>query len=291
MPTMVERYRRPLLFYGLATAIPWTLWVLAGHVSHIEPSTPPLVLVESALGFLGLLGPVIVAFALIAADPVLKSDLIERLFRFRTFKPLYWILACLLMLASILLATAISLLLGYSPSQFQLAAHASFSSGVVPVWFLLILAPIIEELAWHSYGTDCLRSRFNLFATCMIFALFWGLWHAPLALIKNYYQANLAQAGLLSTLNFPISIIPFVLIMNWLYYKAGRNVWIAVIFHVTAGYFNELFRTNPDTKVIQTGLLMVVAAFLVLRERDFFFRRSQPAAAAFEPAMDRSAHS
>jgi membrane protease YdiL (CAAX protease family) len=284
MPAMVERYRRPLAFYGLATAIPWTLWALAGRISHIEPSTPLLTVAESALGFLGLLGPVIVAFALIAKDPVLKADLFERLFHVRSVRPLYWVLAGSLMLASILLATGLSLLLGYSPTQFQLAAHASFSFGPVPVWFLLILAPIIEELAWHSYGTDCLRSRFNLFATCMIFAVFWGLWHAPLALIKDYYQANLVHTGLLSTLNFPLSIIPFVLIMNWLYYKASRNIWIAVVFHVTAGYFNELFQTNPDTKVIQTGLLMIVAVFLVIRERDFFFERKQATEAAREPA-------
>lgn len=277
MPTIVERYRRPALFYSLATAIPWGFWILAGKVSHTQPSTPSLVLATSVIGVLGLLGPMAVALALIATDPALKSDLKKRFFNFGAVKPLYWIGACGLMPASILLAMAVSLLFGYSPSQFRLASHASFSSGVFPVWFLLILAPVIEELGWHSYGTDCLRSRFNLFATCIIFAVFWGVWHAPLALIKDYYQSNLIETGLLSTLNFPISIVPFVLIMNWLYYKSGRNIWIAIIFHVTAGYFNELFATNPDSKVIQTAILMVIAAFIVLKERDFFFNPDRPA--------------
>ncbi len=276
MPSDVKRYRRPIVFYGLATAIAWGFWVAAGYVSHIDPSTPLLVLAASALGVLGLLAPTGVAAALIWPDPELRRDVARRLYNFSAGRPIYWVIACFLMLASILAATAVSMLFGYSPSQFALAGHFSFSSGVLPVWFLLIAAPIIEELAWHSYGTDALRSRLNLFLTCLIFGAFWAVWHAPLALIRDYYQSNLTNAGLLDALNFPVSIVPFVLIMNWIYYKAGRNISIVVVFHVTAGYFNEIFATNPDTKIIQTALLLVVAAALVIRDRDFFFNRNHP---------------
>lgn len=277
MTAIVGRYRQPLLFYAVATLVPWALWAGAGHVSHLEPSTPQRVLIASALGLLGLLGPMAAAAALTLGDPALRADLLGRFFNFGAVRPAYWLVACLLMPASILLAMALSLFLGYSASQFQLAAHPSFSSGVFPVWFLLIVAPIIEELGWHTYGTDGLRSRFNLFTTSMIFAVFWGLWHAPLALIKDYYQSNLVETGLLGTLNFPISIIPFVLIMNWLYYRTGRNICVAAIFHITAGYFNELFATHPDSKIIQTGLLLVVAGALLLTERKLFFSRQEPA--------------
>ena len=67
--------------------------------------------------------------------------------------------------------------------------------------------------------------------------------------------------------------IPYVLLMNWLYYKTGRNILVAIVFHITAGYFNEIFDTHPDSKIIQTGLLLILATILVLREKDFFFRR------------------
>ena len=138
---------------------------------------------------------------------------------------------------------------------------------------MLLIAPVIEELAWHSYGTDCLRSRFSLFNTSLIFAVFWALWHLPLSFIKDYYQSNLVETGLIHALNFPISLIPFVLLMNWLYYKTGRNILVAVVFHTTAGYFNEIFSTHPDSKIIQTVLLIVLAVVVVLKERDFFFKR------------------
>ena len=273
MASSVRLYRRPLVFYLLATALPWAFWGMAGHLSRIEPATPSLVLAASILGFLGLLGPMAVAAALCWPDRALRRDLLRRFTNFSETRPIHWLVACLVMPASILLATAISLLFGYGAAQFTVTGHYTFSSGVFPVWFLLFVAPIIEEVGWHSYGTDSLRSRFNVFATSMIFAAFWAIWHAPLASIKGYYQSNLAAAGLAASLNFALSIFPFVMIMNWLYYKAGRNIAIVAVFHITAGYFNEIFATHPDTKIIQTVVLTVLTLGLVLREPAFFFRR------------------
>lgn len=57
--------------------------------------------------------------------------------------------------------------------------------------------------------------------------------------------------------------------MNWLYYKTGRNIIIPIIFHITAGYFNEIFATHPDSKVIQTILLLIVAIIFVAKEKVF----------------------
>jgi len=141
------------------------------------------------------------------------------------------------------------------------------------VWLMLVIAPILEELAWHSYGTDCLRNRLNLFNTSMVFGAFWGLWHVPLSTIRGYYQSNLVETGWIYGVNFLVSIFPYVILMNWLYYKSGRNITLAAVFHVTAGYFNEIFATHPDSKIIQTALLILIAAAVILKERGFFFMR------------------
>jgi hypothetical protein len=101
--------------------------------------------------------------------------------------------------------------------------------------------------------------------------MFWAIWHVPLSTIRDYYQSNLVATGWIYGVNFLVSIIPYVLIMNWLYYKTGRNILIAIVFHITAGYFNEIFTTHPDSKIIQTCLLLVVAAVLVVKEKNFFF--------------------
>ncbi len=264
------KYKHPIVFYVLSTIIPWTFWIVTGKLSR-EPN--PNMSLISGLGFLGLLTPMITAFWLIHKETGLKKDLGRRLFNFKSIKPVYLILSLFLMLASILLAQAVSLLFGYSVNQFTITGHYTFSSGVFPVWFLLIIAPIIEELGWHTYGTDVLRTKFNLFYTSIIFALYWGIWHIPLSTIKNYYQSNLVETGLLYGINFLVSIFPFVIIMNWLYYKSNRNIIVPIIFHITAGYFNEIFNTDPMSKVIQTVILLIFAGWIILKEKDFFFNK------------------
>ena len=96
----------------------------------------------------------------------------------------------------------------------------------------------------------------------------------PLSFINDYYHSNIVETGLIHGVNFLVSLFPFVIIMNWLYYKTGRSVLSAIIFHITAGYFNEIFATHPDSKVIQTGLLTVIAIIIVWKERQLFFNRS-----------------
>ena len=241
MKDTISLYKQPIRFYFLATLIPWTLWFSAGYVSHLTPEKTYYDVVVSLLGFVGLLSPVIIAYWFMYKHSTLRKDLFDRLTSVRSIKPKYLLITFFLMLASILLAQAISLLFGYSTEQFVVTGHFTFSSGVFPVWALLIVAPLLEELAWHSYGTDCLRNRFNLFKTSLIFGLFWGVWHIPLSFIDNYYHSNVVETGRIHGVNFLVSIFPFVLIMNWLYYKTGRNILVTIIFHITAGYFNEIF--------------------------------------------------
>lgn len=125
--------------------------------------------------------------------------------------------------------------------------------------------------AWHTYGTDCLPARFTLFNASILFGIFWITWHIPLGFIKDYYQSNLVASGWLFTVNYGVSIIPFVILMNWLYYKTGRNILVAIVFHITTNLFNEIFMTDPHSKVIQTLLLIGLVIFLLIKERDFFF--------------------
>jgi len=264
------KYKHPITFYILSTIIPWIFWFVAGKMSREHNLN---IMVISVLGFIGLLAPMIIAFWFIHKETGLKNDLGKRIFNFRDVKPIYLVLSLFLMLGSILLAQTVSLLFGYSAEQFTITGHYTFSSGVFPVWFLLIMAPAIEEMGWHTYGTDVLRTKFNLFYTSIIFALYWGIWHIPLSTIKDYYQSNLVETGWIYGVNFLVSIFPFVIIMNWLYYKAKRNIIVPIIFHITAGYFNEIFATHPMSKVIQTGILLVVAGVIVIKEKEFFFKR------------------
>ena len=282
MNNVIQDYKHTYLFYFLATVIPWSFWAMAAYISHSSDYAYPGEL-ASLFAFAGLLAPTLIAFSLVYRNQRLVSDMLQRLINLRAGKPVYWVLTLFLMPASILLAQLVSLLFGYPVAQFEFSESYSFTSGVFPVWFLLIAAPLIEELAWHSYGTDCLVNRFSLLKASMLFALFWGVWHIPLSFINDYYHSNLLETGWIHSVNFLVSLFPFVIIMNWLYYKTGRSILSAIIFHVTAGYFNEIFATHPDSKVIQTALLTILAVFIVVKERRLFFDRRASVQSASMP--------
>jgi len=266
----IHIYKKTRLFFGLSTLIPWVFWFIAGYFSNIKTSGMHNNWV-SIIAFLGLISPVIIVFLLARGNKEMLRDLKARFINFKAIGSTYTVLAFVLMPLSILLAQAVSLLFGYSIEQFKFAESFSFSSGIFPVWFMLIIAPLLEELAWHSYGTDSLRSRCNLFTTSILFALYWGIWHLPLSTIKDYYHSNLVEEDWIYSLNFLISLFPFVIIMNWLYYKANRNIILPIVFHIAAGYFNEIFATHPMSKVIQTALLLLLSVYLIMNDKDFFF--------------------
>ena len=266
----VNLYRNPIQFYALSALIPWAFWAVAAYLSRLENSSDYELLL-SGLGLLGLSGPIFVAAFFFLKDKDLLKDLQSRFFNFEGTRKIYFVITLFIMPGSILSAMAISLYFGYPLEQFVVTGQTSFTSGLFPAWFFLLVAPALEELAWHSYGTDCIRQRFNLFNTSIIFSLYWVIWHVPLAFIDGYYHSNLVLEGLIYNLNFVLSLFLLVILMNWLYFKTGRNVLVPIVIHTAANTFNEIFATHPDSKVIQTGLLLVVCLIVLVKERELFF--------------------
>ncbi|MBD3943800.1 CPBP family intramembrane metalloprotease [Microbacterium sp. NEAU-LLC] len=270
---IAERYDRPVLFYVLATAIPWACWFGAAALSNLEAQTPPVQWSTAALSVAGLVAPVGVVAWLVRKRPELRADIRARLAWPRGTRPFFIVAAFLLLPASILVAQAISLLLGYSPEQFLLRGGYTFTAGLLPVWVTLLAAAVLEEFAWHGYGTDTLVRRMPVLAASLLFTVIWALWHLPLSFIDGYYHQKVVESGWLHTLNFPLSMVAFVVLMNWLYYRAGRSILIPIVFHITANFANEVFLTHPDTKLIQTALLLILAAVVVVRDRTLFLAR------------------
>ena len=79
--------------------------------------------------------------------------------------------------------------------------------------------------------------------------------------------------GALYTANFVFSMIVFVLLSNWLYLKSDRSILIAVLFHLSTNLGNEIFATHPDSKIIQTGLLLIFILWIISKDKALFFRK------------------
>lgn len=279
-PTLIDpvayQYDRPVLFYFLATAIPWVLWFIAAYLSHLDEQTRLVLISTLVLSVAGLLAPVGVVVGLVWRKPALRADIRRRLgWPSRAPWPLI-VCAFLLVPASLFAAQAISLLFGCDAAQFQLRGGFTFSAGLMPVWVTLLGAAVLEELAWHSYGTDTLIRNMRVFTASMVFTVIWVIWHVPLAFIEGYYHSEVVESGWLYTVNFSVSMVAFVILMNWLYFRCGRSILIPVIFHTEANFSAEIFLTHQDSKLIQTVILLVVAAIVVVREQELFFAWPEP---------------
>ena len=272
---MLERYNKTIAFYGYSLLIPWILWFAVAYLSHRPYQSNLLQLAQQTLAIMGLFAPTVVAAYYFMKDEVLKKDLLERLFKLEKVEKKYILMTVFLLPISIILAQFISLLFGHNLGQFYISGKPTFTSFLLSPWLILILAPIVEELAWHSYGTDTLRRKFNLFNTCLIFAFYWVFWHFPLSFVKGYFHSNVVAEGWIYSLNYIFSLFVFVVLMNWLYFKTKRNIVVTIIFHLMANISNEIFATHPDSKVIQTGLLLIVAITVLYIDREMFFGKTQ----------------
>src|SRR5699024_7763303 len=146
------------------------------------------------LSLAGLFSPLAVVVAFIWNRPKLRADIADRL-KWPAADRLPWVLAAVFLVpVSLLAAQGVSLFFGYGLDQFSLRGVFTFSAGLTPAWATLIGAAIIEELAWHSYGTDTLVRKMRVFSASMLFTLIWALWHVPLSFIDGYYQNEVVES-------------------------------------------------------------------------------------------------
>lgn len=269
---MFKNYDRPFFFYGMSLFLPWSFWFIAAYISHL-PNQNEYIIWQGILSILGLITPMLTAAYLFISKPVLFNDLKNRFLGFKHIRTRYLFLSVFMTFTALIVAQLFSVFIGHDLSQFYISGKASFDSALFSPWFLLAFAALAEELAWHSYGTDALCSKMNLFNASLVFSLYWAFWHLPLAFIKGYYHSYLIVQGWQYTLNFIVSMIIFVILMNWLYFKTGRSIMIAVLFHMTANVSNEIFATHPDSKIIQTIILLCVTIFILIREKQLFFTK------------------
>lgn len=203
----------------------------------------------------------------IPRDNILVHDYYQRLFRLSTIRYSHLSIVVAIVILTILIATALSLPLGFSTEQFHFSDH--FLS-MLP---LAIIAAVFEELGWRTYGADSLLSGRTLFSASLLFADLWGIWHIPLFFINQTYQQSLFHLGWAYVVNFFVSIFPATLLMNWFYYKSKRSIPAGIFFHFLLVATAELLQTAPQTKWIITGLLTLFSLILIVNDRHFFFSK------------------
>ena len=265
MKSDVNSYHyRPVLFFFLAYLFTWVFWI-------------PAIFVPGNLGaglmLIGLIAPAVVSTVIIltSGSDRLKQDLKNKIIGFYKVKWLNVLLAILVFAAVVVCSILLSTVFGQSLNQFSFTKDFSFTGvGIGSALITVTLASIIEEVGWKGYCEDSIGNYMNWFWESMIFGILWSLWHLPLIFIQGTYQAGL-MVNPLYVVNFFISGIPLGFIITWVYLVSDRSILACMIFHLVVNFMQEKIAMTPETKCVETIVVILAAAIIVIMNKDMFF--------------------
>ena len=255
---------RPVLFFTLTYFFTWIFWIPAMFV----PEDAGAVLMVA-----GLIAPAAVStcFVLLSGSKDLKQDLKNKLVGFYKVRWANVFMAIGIFVLIIISSILLSLLFGQKPDQFSFTEDFSFSGvGIGSALITIILASVIEEVGWKGYCEDSIGNYMNWFRESMIFGALWSLWHLPLIFIKGTYQAGL-MVNPLYVVNFFVSGIPLGYIITWVYLASDRSILACMVFHLFVNFMQEKIAMTPETKCVETLVVIAATAIIVLAKKDMFF--------------------
>lgn len=261
--TTSYRYR-PVLFFALAYLFTWIFWIPAVFVNE----NPGAVLM-----LIGLLAPAAVStvFVFVSGNDLLKKDLKIKLIGLYKVKWLNVLIAVIQFVGIIVCSILLSLLFGQSLDQFAFTEDFSFTGvGVAGALLTVTVASIIEEVGWKGYCEDSIGAYMNWFWESMIFGTLWSLWHLPLIFIQGTYQSGL-MVNPMYVVNFFISGIPMGFIITWVYLASDRSILACMIYHLFVNFMQEKIAMTPETKCVETVVVTIVAAVIVIMNKEMFF--------------------
>ena len=261
----MKKYKyRPVLFFVLAYLFTWMFWIPAVFL----PENIGIILM-----LMGLIAPAVIStiFVLASDSEALKQDLKNKVFGFYKVKWQNVILAIIVFAAIIVASILLSLLFGQSIEQLAFTEDFSFTGvGIAGAFITILVASIIEEVGWKGYCEDSIGDYMNWFWESMIFGVLWSLWHLPLLFIPGTYQAGL-MVNPLYVANFFISGVPMGFIITWVYLVSDRSILACMVFHLFVNFMQEKIAMTPETKCVETIVVTVATAIIVLANKEMFF--------------------
>ena len=251
--------------------------IIVGKKAGSEPDRAFLPeTIGSVLMVIGLIAPAVIStlMVVLSGSDVLKRDLRNKLVGFYKVKWLNVLISILLFALIVVLSILLSTVFGQSLNQFFFTEDFSFTGvGVGGALLTILLASIIEEVGWKGCCEDSIGNYMNWFWESMIFGALWSLWHLPLIFIKGTYQAGL-MVNPLFVVNFFISGIPLGFIITWVYLASDRSILACMVFHLFVNFMQEKIAMTPETKCVETIVVTVAAAIIVIVYREMFFEKT-----------------
>ena len=238
----------PLKYFVLAFAFTWAFWVPAALEARGLISSLPV-----PATFLGALGPLLAAVVVTAQEGGRAGlhSLLSRVVRWRV-APIWYGVAILGPLLITLGAISLHVLLGGQPPSLGLLIGTLPTLLIVVVYMMLTVA-LGEEVGWRGYALPALQARYSALLATLILGVLWALWHLPVFFNPDTLYSNLPFVLFLAY------IIPFAVLITWVFNSAGGSVLMAIFFHAVLNASGELWKTIPEYSVKPASAAEAVA--------------------------------
>ena len=60
-------------------------------------------------------------------------------------------------------------------------------------------------------------------------------------------------------------------IITWVYLASDRSILACIVFHLFVNFMQEKIAMTPETKCVETIVVFIAAAFIVLTNKEMFF--------------------
>lgn len=257
--------RHPIACYlGITFAVTWGAWLslaLTGRVVTI--GFVPIYL-------LGLLGPLVAAIATsaIVAGTTGVRALVARMTRVRTGARWWGIGPGLLLAVALVLAvgavTIATFGFGHEHWWRDFGAFNGFPlASPLVLWLLLVLVNGFgEETGWRGYLLPHLQKRWPPLIASLIVGAIWCVWHVPAFFITETYREM--PAAMIPV--FLLGVLCGSVVLTWLYNRGRSSILLVAVWHGTYNWLSGSVGARGVFAAVETTVVMVIAAVLVIEE-------------------------
>ncbi len=246
-------------FFAISHGVTWAFFIAAALVGGVDTPVGNTLFLLSGLGLL-LAGPVLASLTLTRTE---RREYWRSIYDVRRIR-LPWYLAVFLI--------PLALVIGGSVLAWAMTGDVTELTGLLrPAGFTLVgfllavvVAPLLEEMAWRGYALVELQKRHSALTASLILGFVWAIWHLPLFFIPGTYQYGL---GLLTVpfWQFMAALVIGSVVITWIFNNTSYSTLSAVLYHAMWNFFGELFETSVLSDVLYAVVLLVLAVVLVLR--------------------------
>jgi membrane protease YdiL (CAAX protease family) len=259
---------KPFFYIPAVLVFSWMPWLLAVSTDQGMEN-----LAVKILLLVGLLVPGLVAliFMFIGEESEYHWDYWRRVFDPGLINRNSYLLIFFLPVIITLGAILISFFFGESVSQFKIVpqVRAHIPSLAVYIFYIFFVGPFPQELGWRGYWLDKLKNHLSGLRASLLIALTWVFWHFPLFMVKGHPLESKTGDPLLVAF-YLLNLFPISVILTYLFCKNQRSTLSAIFFHFMVAFSGQLFELQPLTEGLRTSLYLLVAIYLVVRNKKIF---------------------